>query len=184
MPDPALGPPKLGLLSKLAALLMALMLMASFYLYALMREDEQSKRSDQWVVAAEEGAFGPMGGLSTGDAGLLARAMGVALPLPEGLTAGEISDQSHHGYYARMLRATDGSMLVQGIRPASASAMLRDQRLHYRPSDRTLMGYPMLTAQDAQHAYYYLASEQAAFVIRLPLEGQEASLRALQIVSP
>ena len=42
------------MIKRIAALVMALFLMASFYLYALLQEDEETKRTDQWVVAGDD----------------------------------------------------------------------------------------------------------------------------------
>lgn len=172
------------LVKRLAALLMALMLMAAFYLYALMREDEQSKRNAQWVVAQEEDGLAAFGGLQSADPGALARAMGCAIPLPPQLQQGQVEDAGHHGYYARRLRADDGQVRVEGVRPASASPLIRPDGLPFTHSEKTLLGIPMLSAQDDQHRYYYLATEQAAFLITLPAGAQEDLLRGFIIAEP
>ena len=172
------------LLKRLAALLMALLLMAAFYLYALMREDEHSKRDAQWVVAQETTELKPFGGMDSADPGQLARAMGCAIPLPPMLQMSRVNDGSHHGYYVRRLEAGDGRVWVTGVRPASASPIIRPEGLAFTHSNKTLLGIPMLSAQDAQHSYYYLATDQAAFVIRLPLDQQEELLKGFIIAEP
>lgn len=184
MPRARLGAVGRGLISKLAALLMALILMASFYLYALMREDEQSKRSDQWVVAADQGDLSPISPLESTDSKQLASAMAAPLPVPERLTQGRVWDDRYHGYAARRFSATDGSALVQGVRPASASPLIRGEKLRFAHSELSMMGYPMLEAQDDSFAYYYFASDVAAFMIQLPIGGHEASLKQIRIVEP
>lgn len=173
-----------GLIRRLAALLMALLLMASFYLYALMREDEQTKRSDQWVVAAEQGDLEPLGTVNSLEPSHLAQAMAVPLPLPASLLDGRVWDDSHHGYYIRRLSASDSAIRVEGVRPASASALLRDKGLHFTHSAQTLMGYPLLEARDNQLAYYYLSTELAAFLIVLPLADHQAMLQQIRIYNP
>ncbi|NLA52732.1 MAG: hypothetical protein GX858_00025, partial [Clostridiales bacterium] len=45
------------MMKKLAALILALILMTAFYLYALLREDEATKGTDRWVVASENTIF-------------------------------------------------------------------------------------------------------------------------------
>lgn len=172
------------LLKRLAALLMALLLMAAFYLYALMREDEQSKRTAQWVVAQEEDELRPFGGMEAADPAALAQAMGCAIPLPPQLQLSRVSDQRHHGYYVRRLTAGDGHALVLGVRPASASPLIRPEGLHFTHASKTLLGIPMLSAQDDLYSYYYLATEQAAFVIRLPLPHQDELLSSFIIAEP
>ncbi|MHC1786644.1 MAG: hypothetical protein AB9880_06265 [Christensenellales bacterium] len=166
------------------ALLMALLLMGAFYLYALMREDSQAKRSDQWMVTGEDASLEPSGGLQSTDGASLAAAMGSLLPLPASLTSASVEDSSYHGYYARILRATDGLSLVLGVRPASASPLIREKDLDFSHSDKTLLGYPLLAAADETHSFYYLVTDTAAFVLRLPREGETEALRGFLISQP
>lgn len=184
MPRPGVGAVGRGLLSKLAALVMALLLMASFYLYALMREDEQTKRSDQWVVAADQGEPAPISPLESSDVKKLAAAMAAALPLPDSPVTGRVWEERYHGYSVRRLSAGDGSTQIEGVRPASASALIREEGLRFTHSALSLMGYPMLEARDEGHSYYYLATDLAAFLIRLPGEGREARLQQIRIAEP
>lgn len=171
------------MIKKLLTLLMALVLMASFYLYALMREDEETKRSEQWVVAGGE-ELKAFGGLDSTDGKALARAMGSLIPLPEQLSAGQVTDSSYHGYYVRQLRATDGLSTVLGVRPASASPLIRPEQLSFQHTDRTLLNYPLLKASDELYSYYYLVTDAAAFILQLPRESETETLRGFLISQP
>lgn len=172
------------MIKKILSVVLALILMASFYLYALLREDEETKRTDRWVVAEEDAALSARGPLESTDPQALANAMGITLPLPQSLLTAGVADDSHHGYYARRLTATNGHSTVWGVRPASASPMIRPAGVAFGQSDKTLMGYPLLAGQDAQYLYYYLATDQAAFVLRLPQSDSQQALQGFVIAQP
>lgn len=173
----------MSILRKAFSLLMALLLMGSFYLYALMREDEQTKRSEQWVVAEEQQPVGAMGGFEGTDPGMLARALGVDAPLPLALAQGSVRDAGYHGGYARILDAQGESVRVLGVRPAQAAPLIRDPRLLFSPSDKSLFSLPLMTAQDERYRYDYLiTADMAAFIIITPLDAQGEALRALSMI--
>ena len=109
--------------------------------------------------------------------------MGVTLPLPPTLISASVTDDSYHGYYARRLTATNGHSTVWGVRPASAFPH-PPAGIAFGQSDRRLLGYPLLAGQDAQYLYYYLATDQAAFVIRVPHENNQESLKGFTIAQP
>ena len=163
---------------------MALLLMAGFYLYALLQEDEESKRSDRWVVEGE-GALAPQDDLISADPASLTRAMGLPLLLPQTLSAGSVKDAFYHGYRVRVLEAIAGGISVRGVRPASAAAMLRPAGLGFESTDRTLLNAPLMRAEDGDSVYYYTADDSAAFVIRLPKTGaEEDTLSGFQLTNP
>ncbi|NLD52437.1 MAG: hypothetical protein GX650_06035 [Clostridiales bacterium] len=124
----------------------------------------------------------PFGGMQSTDTAALAGALGSTVPLPETLQEGRVQDASYHGYYVRTLFASDGRTTVWGVRPASASPLIRQEGLRFSSSEKTLLGYPLLEAQDGQHVYYYLVSDLAAFVLQLPLA--QASLQGFVISQP
>ena len=68
------------MIKRIAALVMALFLMASFYLYALLQEDEETKRTDQWVVAGDDSLTRAQETVISTDPAVLAGAMGLSLP--------------------------------------------------------------------------------------------------------
>lgn len=161
------------MIKRIAALVMALVLMVAFYLFALLQEDEETKRTDQWVVAGSDNLIQPQETVISNDPMVLADAMELPLPLPRELIAGEVKDGQYHSYRVRMLQAEGIDSSVSGIRPASAAPLIRPQGLNFEPTNKTLMSYPLLRAQKDGFAYYYLANEQAAFVIRLSLQLPE-----------
>ena len=173
------------MIKRIAALVMALFLMASFYLYALLQEDEETKRTDQWVVAGDDSLTRAQERVISTDPAVLAGAMGLSLPLPRELSSGEVKDGQYHGYRVRQLEAESADATVLGVRPASAAPLIRGSGLQFEATDKTLMSYPLLRAEMDGSAYYYLASEQAAFIIRLPLHlPEEAALSGFILAQP
>ncbi len=172
------------MIKKIISILMALLLMAAFYIYALMREDERTKNSDEWVVAGDEAQLQAFGGIESKDPAALAKAMDSLLPLPGSLTSGSVKDSSYHGYYARVLEATDGESIVRGVRPASASPLIRKDGLSFDYSDKTLLSYPLLWAEDDDYTYYYMVTDTAAFILQLPGPGQATALQGFLISRP
>ncbi|HHX21474.1 MAG TPA: hypothetical protein GX722_06745 [Clostridiales bacterium] len=168
---------------RILSLLISLILMVAFYLYAVMREDEETKRTEQWVVAAEQAELQPNGGAMSIEGRVLARAMGVSLPLPQALVSGRVEDTTWHGYYARRLHATDGATVVHAVRPVSAAPMIRQDAGTYAPSGRSLFGHPMLETQDDTTHYAFFTTQDMAVLIETPLESFEQSLQALQLVT-
>lgn len=172
------------MIRRIAAALMALLLMAGFYLYALLQEDEESKRSDRWVVEGE-GALAPQDALISANPAALARAMGLPLLLPQALSAGSVRDGSYHGYRVRVLEAAAGGISVRGVRPASAAAMLRPEGLGFESTERTLLNAPLMRAEGGDGVYYYTADDNAAFIIRLPkASAEEDTLSAFRLANP
>ena len=170
------------MIKKILSLVLALLLMATFYLYALLRENEETRRSDRWVVAEEDTGLKAFGGMQSNEPAALAKALGSTVPLPETLLEGTVQDTRYHGYYVRTLYASDGHATVRGVRPASASPLIRQDGVRFSSSEKTLLGYPLLEAQDSQYVYYYLVSELAAFVLQLPMD--QASLQGFVISQP
>lgn len=168
---------------RLISVIISLILMASFYLYAVMREDDETKRTEQWVVAAEQDALSANGGTVSTEGRALARVMGAAIPLPQTLTAGEVRDDSWHGYYARRLTATDGQTRVTAVRPLSAAPLIRKDALTFAPGGRSLFGFPLLEAQDDLAHYAFLVTQEAAVMIETPLNQFEPLLQGMQLVT-
>ena len=146
-----------------------------------MREDEETKRTEQWVVAAEQAELQPNGARCP-PRGACWRAMGVPLPLPQALVSGRVEDSTWHGYYARA-PATDGATVVHAVRPVSAAPMIRQDAGIYAPSGRSLFGHPMLETQDDTTHYAFFTTQDMAVLIETPLESFEQSLQALQLVT-
>ncbi len=173
------------MVKRLVGLALALLLMGAFYIYALLREGEQNKGQEQWLVTEQEAPLAPMGGLASQDPKALAAALGIQAPLPADLASGQVADARHHLAYARLLTATDGTLTVWGVRPAHASPLIRPRGLAFETTGQTLHSYPLLKAEDGAHTYYYLATgAQGAFVIRAA-QGQDAqALAGLLLYDP
>lgn len=173
------------MIRRIAALVMALLLMVSFYLYALLQEDEETKRSDQWVVAGQDSPLEAKEDLISTNPAALAAAMGLTLFLPRSLDTGSVRDDSYHGYRVRRLEAVSGDTAVSGVLPASAAPLIRGSGLVFESTDKTLMSHPLLRAERDGGIYYYLANEQAAFIIRLPAyQPEDEALSAFILANP
>lgn len=164
---------------KILTLILSLLLVGVFYVYALLSEDEEVRQSSPWMVAEEKAPLQPMDTLTSQRGEDLARAMGAAAPLPQTLSAGSVEDGSYHGYRVRLLHASAPGISVRGVRPLSASPLVRTDTVSYKPSGAALLGYPVIIAQDAGGFYYYLATEDAAFEIRTQAQDEQASLQLL-----
>ncbi len=173
------------MIKRIAALVMALLLMVFFYLYALLQEDEETKRTDQWVVAGQYELPEPREDILSTDPAVLAAAMGLPLPLPRALESGRVRDDRYHGYRVRRLDAFSGDTAVRSVLPASAAPLIRDSELVFESTDKTMMSYPLMRAAKDGHVYYYLSDEQAAFIIRFSDRiSDDEALSALIIANP
>lgn len=168
---------------RLISLIVSLILMAAFYLYAVTREDEETKHTEQWVVDAPQEALTANGGVVSTDGVTLVRAMGAPIPLPSTLSAGQVSDESWHGYYVRRLTATDGQTRVDAVRPLSAAPILRGNTLTFAPGGLSLFGFPLLEAQDESLHYAFLVTQEAAVLIETPLDQFETLLKSMQLTA-
>lgn len=170
------------MLRRISSALLALLLMAVFYVFAVMQENEETKRSDAFVVREHESAITQIAPFQSQDARALAEAFGAAFPLPEGLMQGRVESGSHHGYPVMRIQAEGQLARVEGVRPLSAASSILPSGLRFTASDRALFGYALMTAEDAQTQYYALQSDKAAFILSLPMAaiGAPGSSFALQ----
>ena len=168
------------MLRRLPAALAVLLMMAAFYLFAVMQENEETRRSDAFVVREPEVPVTRAAPFQSQDAPALARAFGVPLPLPEGPVQGgghqrklpRLPGDAHQG-------ARPGTQ-VDGIRPLSAAGSILPSGLRFTASDRALFGYAIMAASDGQTQYYALQTDKAAFLIRVPEAAAPAGGFALQ----
>jgi hypothetical protein len=150
---------------RILAALLSLIVMAAFYVFAVMMEDEESKRTGEFLVAEERKPLTRMEDLKSADAVELARAFGAAIPLPEGLSDGLVQSGTYHGYPTRLVTLQGTLAQVRGIRPASAAPGLMPRDAVFLASGQALLGYPLLAAQGANGVMYSLLTEEAAFLI-------------------
>ena len=144
---------------------MSLIVMGAFYVFSVMMEDEQSKRSDEFLVQAAEEPLRKMDAVRSADARALAQAFGAALPVPEGLQGGEVMSGSYHGYTTRSVTLEGKNARVTGVRPASAAPGLMQKDLLFLASDKALLGYSLMAAETDGGAVYSLLRDDAAFLI-------------------
>ncbi len=168
---------------KILTFILSLLLIAVFYIYALLSEDEDARQSSPWMVTEEKAPLESIGTFTSKDAPALARAMGGAAPLPAELSAGSVEDGSYHGYRTRLLHASAPGLSVRGVRPLSASPLVRTASVTYRPSGAALLGYPLIIAKDDSGFYYYMATEEAAYEIRTQAQDEQESLALLSTLT-
>lgn len=168
-------------MKKILSLLFSLLLLAAFYVYAVLMEDERSHDAPQWMVEERKPPLDRIEAVSSTDAAQLARAMGVSLPLPGTLSSGTVESGSYHGYTVRALHAEGAGLVIRGVRPLSAAPAIRTNGLSFLPSDSALLGFPVLTAQQGSRYYYYFTAEDAAFEISVTASS---SAEAAQLLSP
>jgi len=167
-------------LRRLGAAFLALLVMAVFYVFAVMQENEDSKRTDAFLVREQEAAITQIAPFSSQDARALAQVFGAAFPLPEGPLTGEVASFSHHGYTALRLTVNSQGAQVVGVRPLSAASSILPPGLRFTASEHALFGYAITTAQQDQARYYALQTDKAAFVITQSLGADAAGGFALQ----
>lgn len=169
------------MIKKLFSVLFSLMLLAAFYVYAVLMEDESAHDSPQWMVEEVKPPLDPIETLVSGNSAQLARAMGVSVPLPESKTTGKVESAAYHGYTVHLLHAESGKLSIRGVRPLSAAPLIRTNDVRYLSSNEALLGYPVMIAQKNGHTLYYLATEDAAFEISVQAESKG---EAAQLLSP
>lgn len=156
----------MGILKRLFSLLLALLVIAVFYVSAVLLEGGDSKQEEQFIVEAaslplEPGAAQYEGG----DPQALADAFGVPLPVPESFVSGVTRDSRYHAYPSRQVSLEGGKAAIRGVRPASAAPSVLPGELLFTASDKALLGYPLLQAQAGGRTVYALVMEDAAFYI-------------------
>ena len=155
----------MNILKRLLALLLALAVIAVFYLFAVLMEDEESKRTDQFVVQAQQRPLTPIQEMTSEDPARLVDAFGAALPLPDQFTSGTVADFTWHTYPARMISLQGALAIVKGVRPAAAAPAIIPKGADFLASDKALLGYAMLEAKVEGKTLYSLITKDAAFLI-------------------
>lgn len=164
------------MLRKIVSFLMALLLMAAFYVFAVMMESPDSQREallhDSAATPKPE-AIADMQPLTSQDAAALASAFGASLPLPEGFVTGSVQAGNHQGQVTRLVSLTGSMARVSGVRPASAIASLVPRDAAFSRTDKALLGAYLLTAQLPSGRVYSLITQHAAFYIE-PINPPQA----------
>ena len=157
---------------RLLAALLSLVVMAGFYVFAVMMEGEETKRTDEFLVAEEKETLTRIQDVQSADANELASAFGAALPLPEGLSEGLVGSGTYHGYTTRLITLKGTLSQVRGIRPASAAPALMPKDAVFLAGGQALLGYPLLAGLGEDGMVYSLLTGEAAFLI-LPAQPPE-----------
>lgn len=168
------------MLRRIGAAALALLMMAVFYVFAVMQEDEDTKRTDAFLVREQEEPITHIAPFTSQDPRALAQAFGAAIPLPSGPVTGEVTSFTHHGYSALRLLVRAQNTLVEGVRPKSAASSILPGHLRFAASERALFGYAITAADSDEYRYYALQTDKAAFVITLPLSEDADGSFALQ----
>jgi len=153
-------------LRRVLAFLLSLLVMTAFYLVAVMMENEETRRSERFLVEAAAAQLLKIEPVESADGRLLARAFGAALPLPEGLGSGRVESGAYHGYITRTVSLEGTAARVTGVRPASAAPGIMPPEAVFMATDRALMGVPLLRAREEGQDVYALMTGEAAFLIR------------------
>jgi len=168
------------MLRRIGAAVLALLVMAVFYVFAVMQEDEDTKRTDAFLVREQEAPISRAAPFASQDPRALAQAFGAAFPLPDGPITGEVTSFTHHGYTALRILVQSQTALVEGVRPKSAASSLLPGGLRFSASERALFGYAITAAESEGARYLALQTDKAAFIVTLPLSDDAASSFALQ----
>lgn len=171
------------MIKKLFSVLFSIVLLASFYVYAVLMEDENAREAPQWMVEETQPPIGPIDTLLSQDANRLASTMGTAVPLPRTLKEGKVESSRYHGYTVRLLTAKSDTLSVRGVRPLSAAPLIRKDNLVFSSSKEALFGYPVMIAQNGTSVYYYFATENAAFEISVAATTKEEAASLLSTLA-
>ena len=153
------------MIRRIPAFLMALLLMAAFYIFAVMMEDEKTKRTDEFLVERVELPLTEVMEMESGDARALAEAFGAPIPVPDGALSGQVKNESYHARYARLVLLSGENARVTGIRPAAAAPHIMPPTLSFRASGQTLLGYELLQAKRDGGVVFAMITDDAAFLI-------------------
>ncbi|NLX82260.1 MAG: hypothetical protein GXZ04_00355 [Clostridiales bacterium] len=168
------------ILKRLVALLLSLAVITVFYLLAVMMEDEESKRTDQFVVEAQQKPLTPIQEIISEDPQRLVDAFGVPIPLPDRFESGRVTDFTWHTYPARLITLTGAQAVVKGVRPAAAAPSIIPKDADFKASDKALLGYAMLEAQVEGKTLYSLITRDAAFLIEPQEQNQPGGFALLE----
>lgn len=154
---------------------MALLLMAAFYVFAVMMESPDSQREGLLMEnpATTPEAVPDIQPLTSQDAHALAAAFGATLPLPEGFAGGSVQAGSYQGQVTRLVSLAGSKARVTGVRPASAIASLVPRDAAFTRTDKALLGVYLLSANLQSGTVYSLITQDAAYYIE-PIHPPDA----------
>ena len=160
------------MIRRLLALLLSLAVMAVFYVFAIMMENEETKRTDEFVVEAPSEPLTPITAFQSLDAQQLADSFGAPIPLPEGFTSGGAADRTYHTYRTRIITLQGTAATITGVRPAAAAPSIMPKDAVFLAGSKALLGYPLLEAQGEGGMIFAMHTPEAVFLIT-PLTDAE-----------
>lgn len=144
---------------------LSLMVMAGFYVFSVMMQGDNSQPQAENTAAASQPALRQITPLQSGDPEALYTAFNAPFPLPVGLVSGSVENSAFQTSYARVLRLVGSQAQVTGVRPATAAPLIFPKEAAFVSSSRTLLGFELLEARQADATLYALVTDQAAFLI-------------------
>lgn len=165
---------------RLLSLLLSLMLMAGFYVLAVMMEGEPGTAG---TSPAPSSPIQAVQTLESQDPKALARAFGSSLPLPEGFLRGKVEPGSFQGQTSLLIALEGEKASLRGIRPAHAASSIMPRDALFLPSGKALLGHELLVAGEGEQQVFALITEEAAFLIT-PKNPGNAGQFILEDITP
>jgi hypothetical protein len=170
-------------MKRILSALLSLLLMAMFYVYAVLQKDSEPQANMRWLVQEEERFIEPIGEIKSADAQTLANAFGVSMPAPSNILSGLCFDAKYKGQKAHMLEIIGEKITIQGVTPNFAAPLIRSDSIKFSESKSALLGYPLFKADGTEYNEYYVITQDAAFHFKL--EDEDISpLQNLRLVHP
>lgn len=171
-------------MKKIPLILLAILLICVFCLYALMQKDEGADRN--YIVQSAQTTLAPLSPVSSNQAKELVSAFSKTAPLPATIHLGRVEESSYQGQRVRILTVAGDTVTIRGVTPLMAAPLVRTKGASFVSSPFSLFGYSLLSAQKDGQFIYYLTTEDAAFEISVitssSVEAKEV-LSSLQLIS-
>ncbi|MDO5022553.1 MAG: hypothetical protein Q4E07_04360 [Eubacteriales bacterium] len=170
-------------MKRILSILLSLMLMAMFYVYAVLQQDEEAQPDMRWLVQEEKKPLKIIGEVKSQDAQVLADAFGANIPVPDKVLEGLCFDASYKGQNVHRLNIIGENITIQGVTPHFAAPLIRSEGLKFTEDSSALLGFPLLKADRPNNNEYYIVTQDAAFLFKLT--GEDTTpLQTLKMISP
>jgi hypothetical protein len=153
------------LIKKIITALAALLLMAAFYVLAVIANPARENDTTQWLVTEDAGAITAIGLTQSDSQQELADLFGAAVPrLPDG-GQGQVNDASYRGIPARLYSYHTGSVTLLAVRPLDAAPLLLASGYALSPQSVPLLGTQASLAVSGASRRLYFAGDDAAYAL-------------------
>lgn len=170
------------LLKRIFSILVSLLLMGAFYIYAVLQKNDETDNLT-WLVQEEKIALENIGEVISTNRQTLVNAFGSEAPFPDFIQSGKCYDQTYRGKLTHVLEINTDGLQIKGVTPAFAAPLIRKNNLHFKSDNLALFGFPLLKAQDDSNSIYFLVANKAAF--SFTINGADTTpLAELNIVYP